>query len=91
MTYDPNPAAEERYTRNVRTVVDKLRRLADQVEREGLSTGLEDALSARRSGENAGNVVHAIAWGVANLNVDLVIAAANDWRTLSEDALRAEQ
>lgn len=76
MSADRGITESEAFSDFVRHIAERLRRLADDVEREAdvkndLSTLLLD------HARSAGEVVHKVAWGVANLRLgDLVAEAA---------------
>jgi hypothetical protein len=65
----------------VANVVAQLRRLADRIEQEAVAN-IENARTRKTEystyGRVAGQVIHEISWGVANLNLSNVIDAASD-------------
>lgn len=73
-------AAEDRaanFPRVVKRVADALRRLADEVEREGeLWEPTDFDRAPLRHVKAASRVLHTVTWGVANLNVEAVVEAA---------------
>ena len=66
-----------RYEANLAKIVKGLHDMADRIERDGKTDNPEHA--ARK----AGQVVHELAWGTANLTVESLIASALDWRDLA--------
>lgn len=89
MTTSPNPSSDDRsysavtsrfYAKQVADVVRRLRGLADEVEREGRA---RPGVMGRQDGRpeyvhSAQQIVHAVTWGLANLNLDGVISAGNE-------------
>ncbi len=71
-------AASEQYADAVRHTAQRLRHLADEVERVGLrqdSPGAYRATSGPHS-VTAQRVVHSVMWGLANASLDRVVRAA---------------
>lgn len=74
----------EHYNRLLASVVAGLRRVADDVERQGAKTA--NRVDAPEHGWAAHNVIHEITWGVANLNLSaLILAAAEADRPAQEE------
>lgn len=71
-------ALHNQYVRQVRHVADWLRRLADEVERDGLDVRVAPVSRDPHLdyAYNATRVVHAVTWGLAHTNVDSVVSAA---------------
>jgi hypothetical protein len=67
----------ERYETQLADIVTNLRRLADEVEREGRLRPVSVA-EGREAGWSAASVVHSIQWGVANLPLGGLVNAAAD-------------
>ena len=78
-------ASHDRYQRNLAKAAQGLRDLADRIEREGAVEPGEghDRIYVQR----AGDVLHAITWGIANLGADTLLSAASD----ADFARREEQ
>lgn len=72
---DDKDWAARHYTQSVEMVARKLRDMADEVEREGVVRP-ENEWTGPPFGWAASKVVHAVAWGTANLNLDLVVTNA---------------
>jgi hypothetical protein len=71
--------AEERYRRAVQRTANRLRDLAEEIERDGMrvrKTKLPDGTEVPDYGNAARDVVHAVQWGVANAHADRVVDAA---------------
>lgn len=66
--------ADRRYRDAVVTVADRLRDMADRVEREGLRI----AGPGRSYGKAASSAIHELTWGVANANVERLVSDAAD-------------
>ncbi len=70
------------YDRRLATIVQRLRDLADEVERDGKPrpniTRRDGAVVTDDYIGAAANAIHAVTWGVANLNLDGLVATASD-------------
>ena len=64
------------YTERLAGVVDALRRLAVEVEREGRVREKASFDGTPRFSSSAESALHALSWGIANLNAPRLIAAA---------------
>jgi hypothetical protein len=68
---------DERYHEKIAEMARRLRTLADDIERKGNAREFKSVLTPRHVNA-ATNVVHALAWGMANLNADGLVQAAGD-------------
>lgn len=68
----------ERYLDRLADIAADLRSLADRVEREGEARPRFGAPENFDHVTGAAGVVHAVTWGVANLNLDILLADAAD-------------
>jgi hypothetical protein len=64
----------EDYTGVVAKLAAKLRQMADEVERRSIRTNLHDMKPDHAY--HAGDTVHTLSWGFANLNLERLISAA---------------
>lgn len=64
------------YTERVATIAEGLRRLADEFEREATPSGVKRADGLPAHATAAGDALHALFWGVANLHADSLVAYA---------------
>ena len=67
-------SARNRYLSRVDSIVVSLRQIADEVERHGPPS--EKFGTASIYGSSAHDILHDVLWGVANLNMDALVAAA---------------
>jgi hypothetical protein len=72
---------EDRVWNRIDQVASDLRRIADEVER----AGKQDRTTPDRA---VTSVIHSVAWGVANLNLDGLASSLADWHE-AKDAVRA--
>jgi hypothetical protein len=83
-------AAVERYDERLADIVRRLRRLADDVEREG--SPRESFVGWRKGRRDyvyaSQRVIHEVAWGIANMHMDLLVDAADDLHSV--EAYEAE-
>lgn len=79
MTKNIDSHYAERVEDKIFRIANNLRRLADEVEREAARLNQFAAKDIPAGGETASNVVYAVAWGMANLNLNLLIQAAADY------------
>lgn len=68
--------AVRRFDGRVDEIASRLRRLADEVEREGYSSN--NRVGMPSYGWKASQIVHAITWGVANMNLSGLVAVASE-------------
>jgi hypothetical protein len=73
-------AAAQRYRERLEKVSTALTDLAAQVLREGEPRDGDYLWAAQK-------VIHDVAWGVANLNLDILIASASDARETQREAI----
>lgn len=73
----------KRFEAEIVQVADQLRRIAEEVEREGRRT--TNAIGAPRFARAARGVVHAVMWGLANAHLDgLLLKAAEADEAVNE-------
>lgn len=85
-------AQAARFDGQVTSIATRLRRMADEIEREGQPTRNFTNGSDRRPDyvQAASEVIHTVTWGVANLSLDGLVTTAADVH-LARDLEAAEE